>query len=244
MNMRKSISVVTAHYNEGDVFIELLFKWVRLLDRVDDIIYEVVVVDDNSESTQYFKLREEVDQISNSIVLLRNDINMGAGYSFMKGIDSARFEHIIIIDSDGQFNLEDCLSRLEYIYSRDCAVLFERTRKDDHWFLYFGSRLTNTFCNFFFGTRFKDFSSAFKFSPKSAFKKEKLLSKRMNYSVDHTYQLVQSGCQIECIQVSTNESKKNLKLTSKLLIRGLHRVYFIILLGILNYLSKRDEIIH
>ena len=86
----KSISIVTAAFNECPGIIQLANEWLTFFDQHPDISEgEVIICDDHSDLHQYESLRDAF--IGNHrVVILRNEVNEGPGFSFQKAISHAK----------------------------------------------------------------------------------------------------------------------------------------------------------
>jgi GT2 family glycosyltransferase len=111
---KKDIAFIIPNYNSS----ELLIKCIKSIIKYCDFSKqnkEIIVVDDCSNSEEYFKLSEflldpnqELSQeVYNSMKLLVNEENKGVGYSFNKGIKYTRAKYIIRLDSDTEFVTKD-----------------------------------------------------------------------------------------------------------------------------------------
>ena len=93
---------------------------VKLLESIKKVYNDkILCIDDGS--TIPIKLND------NNVVLIKNDINMGKGYSIIKGAEYAAknsYTHIIVIDSDLQHNPENIIdfinadSKYDLVYGR------------------------------------------------------------------------------------------------------------------------------
>jgi len=84
------ITVIVPAYNEGIYLIETLKK-------IPVFVKQIIVVDDGS-TDQTYKLAAEYAKIDKRILLLKNKLNKGKGYSMRKGVQYAKFQKIIFID--------------------------------------------------------------------------------------------------------------------------------------------------
>ena len=85
----KSISIVTAAFNECPGIIQLANEWLMFFDQHSGISEgEVIICDDHSDLQQYESLRDAF--IGNhQVTILRNEVNEGPGFSFQKAISLA-----------------------------------------------------------------------------------------------------------------------------------------------------------
>jgi dolichol-phosphate mannosyltransferase len=71
----------------------------QMADYKDSVKFEIIFVDDRSNDGTL----EELDRISSefaNITVVKNNKRVGLGGSILKGIDSATFERIVVIDAD------------------------------------------------------------------------------------------------------------------------------------------------
>jgi len=84
------VSVVIPVYNQE----KLIVKAINSIPKRDDI--EIIVVDDKSTDNTLKVLKS----MTRKITIIENKKNMGVGYTFNQGIDAAKGEYLIRMDSD------------------------------------------------------------------------------------------------------------------------------------------------
>lgn len=84
------VSVIIPVYNQE----KLISRCIESIPNRDDI--EIIVIDDKSTD----KTLESLKNIKRKITILENKENMGVGYTFNKGLDSAKGTYVLRIDSD------------------------------------------------------------------------------------------------------------------------------------------------
>ena len=79
----------------------------------DDI--EIIVIDDCSTDDSALEVLRYKERHNKNITLLRNERNRGVGYTVNRGLDIARGEYLVQLDSDGDYfvNLENAIPFLE-----------------------------------------------------------------------------------------------------------------------------------
>ena len=92
----KSLSIIVPALNEEESIPSLLEDISQVFEKVD-CVYEVIVVDDKSIN----KLSDFVPEVEN-LTILRNNIKKGQFASTMTGIKSSKYEHVCLLDGDGQ----------------------------------------------------------------------------------------------------------------------------------------------
>ena len=189
----KSISIVTAAFNECPGIIQLANEWLMFFDQHSGISEgEVIICDDHSDFQHYESLRDSF--LGNKrVTILRNEVNEGPGFSFQKAIAQARFDWTLITDSDGQFPIDNVNQMLSALGNQEADIVFtHRNRKYDNEFNRFGQKVSNKLCNSIFNSQLQDFSCAFKLVKTPLLQSLKLDARYMNYSLDHTGKLLNS----------------------------------------------------
>lgn len=192
-----NVSVITAVYNETTIR-ETVESWLSYLKTSNDIQnFEIILCDDHSEEN-YFNKLEKSYRNHEHVVLIRNEENEGPGYSFSRGLNRVRYEFTLINDSDGQFPIQN----LDKIFTKMVEkseqmipniVFTHREKKYDNTVNVFGQKASNFLCNLIYGTKLKDFTCAFKFVKTELLKKIQFDARYMNYSLDHTSKLLETG---------------------------------------------------
>jgi dolichol-phosphate mannosyltransferase len=239
----KSISIVTAAFNECPGIIQLANEWLAFFDQHSDISEgEVVICDDHSSPDQYVSLRDAFKE-NQRVTILRNDVNEGPGFSFQKAIKQAKYEWTLITDSDGQFPIENVNQMLQALDSQDAAIVFtHRNRKYDNEFNRFGQKVSNQLCNSIFKSQLQDFSCAFKLVKTSLLQSLILDARYMNYSLDHTGKLLNSSAMWTETQVTCRVAEARKRNISSEIKRAKNRFLYIVYLFLIQYLKKNRVI--
>ncbi len=239
----KSISIVTAAFNECPGIIHLANEWLAYFDQHPDISEgEVIICDDHSDLQQYESLRDAF-MGNHRVVILRNDVNEGPGFSFQKAISQAKLDWTLITDSDGQFPIDNVNPMLTALGNQDADIIFtHRNRKYDNEFNRFGQKISNKLCNGIFNSELKDFSCAFKLVKTSLLQSLKLDARYMNYSLDHTGKLLNSSAKSIDIQVTCRVAEARKRNISSEIKRAKNRFLYITYLFFTQYLRKNRVI--
>lgn len=91
-----SVSVIIPCFNAAET-IERAVK--SVMAQTYEGILEVLIIDDASSDGTISKL-VELNKKFHNVQILRNNENMGPGYSRNKGIDASRFDYIAFLDAD------------------------------------------------------------------------------------------------------------------------------------------------
>jgi dolichol-phosphate mannosyltransferase len=239
----KSISIVTAAFNECPGIILLANEWLAFFDQHPDISEcEVIICDDHSDLQQYESLRDAFTE-NQRVTILRNDVNEGPGFSFQKAISQAKLDWTLITDSDGQFPIENVNQMLDALGNQDASIVFtHRNRKYDNEFNRFGQKISNKLCNAIFNSELKDFSCAFKLGKTSLLQSLKMDARYMNYSLDHTGKLLNSSAKSIDIQVTCRIAEARKRNISSEIKRAKNRFLYIVYLFFSQYLRKNRVI--
>lgn len=151
--LRVKVSVVLPAYNEKDNIILLISAIHQVLGNIS---HEIIVVDDQSSDGTY----ESVVRINDSFVrvFLRRE-NRGLAAAIRYGLERARGESIVVMDSDFNHQPEYLPFMLRSLESYD-AVFASRFLAGggvtDYRVRYFLSALFNMFVRFFIGLKASD----------------------------------------------------------------------------------------
>ena len=100
----------------------------KLIELVDElhksIIEKIIVVNDGSEQQAH----EIFDQLSDNIVVLTHDINLGKGAAIKTALsylsnNQSELQGIVILDADGQHRLEDAVHLLEELQGNHAGLV-------------------------------------------------------------------------------------------------------------------------
>lgn len=97
--MKVKLSVVTTLYNTSDYLSEFLTKVTNLHIQFPIDTFEIILVDDGSESEQYLRAQNICRDYKN-IKLIRLSRNFGHHFALMEGLERATGDVIFLIDGD------------------------------------------------------------------------------------------------------------------------------------------------
>lgn len=115
---RYTLSIIIPFYNNTKDFFNNILQLKSNLEVLLEN-YEIIIIDDYSEFFDFESLNKYTDSCSYS----RNDSNQGKGASIKKGVDLAKGDIIIFMDSDFPYKL-DCINLIidEIIDGSDIAI--------------------------------------------------------------------------------------------------------------------------
>jgi glycosyltransferase involved in cell wall biosynthesis len=239
----KSISIVTAAYNECPGIISLIQNWLAYGENHPDIAaIEVIVCDDFSSIEQYEQLKQAFSGNS-QVTILRNEQNEGPGFSFSRAIAKASHTWTLITDSDGQFPIENLDEIIPSLWASDAKIAFTyRTRKFDNLINRFGQKASNRLCNSIYGSKLKDFSCAFKLVDTTLLKQMQFDARYMNYSLDHSGKLLSSSFAFKEYQVQCTPAPARKRPLKAEYLRARNRFFYISYLFFSVYMRKKRVI--
>jgi dolichol-phosphate mannosyltransferase len=235
-----SLSIVTAVYNEYPSISNLVNSWEKYLVSFKEIDeFEIIICDDFSSHDKYLEF-ESMFINNKHFIICRNNQNEGPGYSLSKAIKLARYDWILITDSDGQFPIENLSNLPNKFFISSIPIAFgAREKKIDNGINTFGQKISNKLCNSIFNSQLSDFTCAFKLAKSNILKDIKFDARYMNYSLDHTSKLLLTKMDfIEFIVICKDDKPKIRSVTAELL-RAKNRFLYILFLFFTNYLMKQ-----
>ncbi len=155
-----SLSVFMPAYNEEKnigATIEQVLGVFKTLDIKD---YEVIVVNDGS-SDATASVVEVWEKKDSHVRLINHEVNKGYGEAVKTGFYSAKYDYLVFIDSDGQFDFSDITKLIAKIDQADVVVGYRVNRKDSFMRIINGWGWTQL-SNILFGLNITDVDCAFK----------------------------------------------------------------------------------
>lgn len=125
--MNKKVSFITINYNSS-VYTLALVKSIREYTSLE---YEIIIVDNNSKSADYKRLREELygfDDVS----LIKNELNEGFASGNMLGQKYASGEYLFFINNDTELLNDTTLSMANYLDTHKDIGLATAKVKDEN----------------------------------------------------------------------------------------------------------------
>jgi len=232
------ISLAAPAYNEADVITSVIESWVVYLKSVPWIsTFEIVICNDGS--------RDATGQILESLCAVYPEVrpihfpaNQGAAAALSEAIAHTTLDWVLLIDSDGQFPIENLALMVEAVEraGAKCAIGVRRLKQNSR-FARFGSKSSGAICNFFHGTKYRDFNSAFKLVDGALLRSIPLEAKGFNYSTEISSKLLER--EVPFIEVDIEHGPRAGGESSLRLLRGTRdRLLFVIYIGFRQLLLK------
>jgi dolichol-phosphate mannosyltransferase len=233
-----SVSLAAPAYNEAAGIEEVVSAWVRYLStRCAPGDFEIVICDDGSRD----ETGAILDRLATSIPELRpvhHARNQGAAAALTTAIRHTTKDWVLLIDSDGQFPVEN-LERLTPAAADGAeAVIGVRTRKQDGAIARFGSATSGALCNWFCGTRYRDFNCALKLVRGPLVRSLNLEAKGLNYSGEITAKLIELSVSLAEVEIAHQARKCGKSSANARAV--LHRMLFVAYLGFRQFLLRNE----
>ena len=153
-------------YNEEKNLLELINK--IHINLIDKYIYEIVVVDDNSND----ETKALITSIKKkyNIKYIKNHINMGQSFSSHLGIKNSIYETIVTIDADGQNDPADIHKLADYYFKNNISLVGGlRLKRKDNLVKILSSRIANYVRNYYLNDNCLDTGCSLKVFDKKSF---------------------------------------------------------------------------
>ena len=91
-------SIIIPAYNDENIIQKNILKLTNKLIRLK-LVYELIIIDDGSKDKTK-KILKNISKTSKKIKIIFNKTNFGKSFSIRKGLKKAKYNQIILIDSD------------------------------------------------------------------------------------------------------------------------------------------------
>lgn len=161
--MKKTVrlSLVLPVYNEEDNIqstVEEAAAWMAQSPAVAD--FEIIAVNDGSTDNSG-NILEQLKTEVHGLVVVAYPQNKGYGGALMSGIRVARYDWILLMDSDGQFKLDALDDMLPFTEDFDIVAGYRANRRDNPARIWLGELYT-TLATTFLKVRLRDINCGFK----------------------------------------------------------------------------------
>ena len=156
-----SLSLILPVYNEEDNIqhtVEEAVNWLSQSAAVGD--FEVVAVNDGSRDTSGAILNRLTSEVEGLEVVSYSD-NKGYGGALMSGIAVARYDWVLLMDSDGQFKVDALEGILPHTDDFDIVAGYRANRRDNAGRIWLGEIYTGL-AKTFLKVRLRDINCGFK----------------------------------------------------------------------------------
>ncbi len=207
MNKNKIyLSVVAPAYNEEKRIEAVLSSWVEHLEKIEPN-YEIIICDDGS-TDHTWRIIETLAKTNKKIKNLHFMSNQGAGAAHAMALKYSSGEWILMIDSDGQYDILDYLVMKEKQRQTGAdAIIGIRGVKQDSFFLRAGSYLSSIAANLLLKSDIRDFNSVFKLIRGEIGRRLPLDARKFEVSTDSTAKLLEHNAKIAEVEVTHNKKE-------------------------------------
>ena len=182
--------------------------------------YEVVIVDDGSTDPTAAIVKKMVETHGDSIRLIRNEHTIGYGPTVRRGWSAARWEWLLLIDSDCQFDLREVVDFIPLTDRADIITGWRRNRQDS-LLRRCNAHAFNVAGRLFFRTRVRDINCACKLMRTAALRQLDLKASPAMVNTELFYLARQRGLAVAELPVTDRQrqigagSHGNLKCTAQ-----------------------------
>ncbi len=200
VNGIKKLSIIIPAYNEAKTIRKVVEK---VLATAFPVEFEIILVDDHSED-RTFKIAQLLNERlpQHPVVILRNEVNRGKGYSIRRGMQSATGDAIIIQDADFEYEPSDIPALLAPMLRDGAQVVFGSRFYGRFWPKgmalpnMVANRFLTVLTNLLFGCRLTDMETCYKLIRRDALSGIELSTQRFDFEPEITCKLVKKGVRI------------------------------------------------
>lgn len=232
------LSLAAPAYNEADGIVLLVQAWLGYLRQAKLAReFEIVICNDGSKDRTGV-LMDELARDNPEFRPVHHTVNQGAAAALTTAIRHTQGDWVLLIDSDGQFPLENLPPMIQAAgRERSAAVTGVRARKEDSAFTRLGSALSGWLCNRFHGTHYRDFNCALKLIDGRLVRSLHLEAKGLNYSGEVMSKLLERGVRLS--EVDVTHSKRAHGVSSARALTGARdRFLFVMYIGLRQLLLR------
>ncbi|HZJ72570.1 MAG TPA: glycosyltransferase family 2 protein [Planctomycetota bacterium] len=189
------LSVAAPCYNEAESIEAVVARWDEVLAKAP-LSSEIVLCNDGSTDGTAAVL-ERLQRRFPRLRVVSFEQNGGYGRALSAAIDATRGEHVVTIDSDGQFELADGLALLEELQrgGHDCVTGW-RMGKKDNLFRVAMDRGLNLLVRALFGVRLRDTNCALKVARGEVLRGLRIEARGYPTPTEIVVRLAAKGCKV------------------------------------------------
>lgn len=161
MIQAKALSIVLPVYNEAQTIEHTLQQSIEYLQQQKMIKdYEILVVNDGS-GDESLRILNQLKSSIPHLTVLQHEQNQGYGAALITGIQKAQYDHILLMDADGQICLDSLETAWPYVNEFDIVSGYRSKRMDSLYRKFLGKTYT-AFVRLIFGVKSRDINCGFK----------------------------------------------------------------------------------
>jgi len=120
----RSLSIIIPAYNESENIIDTLENITTGLGP-HELRHEILVIDDGSTDATAALVTSNLHRFP-SVRLLKNERNMGFGWSYRRGVDAATLDHVVMVHGDNAWGAETLREFFGHVGEADIIVGYTR----------------------------------------------------------------------------------------------------------------------
>ncbi len=206
------ISIVVPAYNEEGRMEAFLGSLIAFCSKIQDFSVEIILVNDGSKDRTY-EIGKELEKNNKIFRVVNHPVNKGKGAAVQTGINDAKGDYVIFIDSDGSIDPSQIPPMLASLQKND-IVIGTRNHKDAEvdrpLIRTITTKLFNTYTNLLFRLHLSDLLCGFK-----GFKTEiardlflDLISTRWLFDVEILYKAKKRGYHTAVLPIKWQHKEK------------------------------------
>ena len=126
--MKKNLSIIVLAYNEERSLEDVVLSLLPVLKSITNK-YEVLIINDGSRD-KTGRIADELAKKYEEVRVIHHNKNMGYGAAQKTGFRNARYELVMAVPSDKQFDVHDIKNYIAMINNYDVIVGVRNNRKD------------------------------------------------------------------------------------------------------------------
>jgi glycosyltransferase involved in cell wall biosynthesis len=188
-NLAKTISVILLTYNVEENLLEAVDSVLKALDR-KFVDYEILISDGGSKD-KTLEMADRLASENKKIKVIRNK-NIGMGYSYFKGVESASLNYVTMFPGDNENSGFFFGKTLEKVGEADIIVPYTTNQNVRQFHRKLISDWFVIFMNTLFNLRLKYYNGNAVYKTRDL-KKLKVISKDFAYNAEILIRLIKSG---------------------------------------------------
>jgi glycosyltransferase involved in cell wall biosynthesis len=121
---QRSLSIIIPAYNESENITDTLENITTALGPLQ-LRHEILVIDDGSTDATAALVTSNLHRFP-SVRLLKNERNMGFGWSYRRGVDAAALDHVVMVHGDNAWGAETLREFFSHVGEADVIVGYTR----------------------------------------------------------------------------------------------------------------------
>ena len=157
MNYNVSVSFIVPCYNESSKIKSTFNTIEKVIVKNNILNYQIIFIDDCSKDNT-FKELEQIRDINQNVIILKNKKNVGFGGSFFNGLKFSKCSYSMLLPGDDAHLEKDISKMILGIDDNDYVITYYTNPKDRVYSRYLFTKLYTPFLNFIFNTKIPYFN--------------------------------------------------------------------------------------